>query len=387
MATHEHAPVGGKLLTIPVIILAMLLVPAAVVLLLRFVFGLGSVTNLSDGYPWGMWIAIDLIIGTALGCGGLVTALLVYIINKGEYHPIVRAALMTSLFGYVLGGAAVMIDLGRWWQGHNILLPWLWNPNSVLLETALCIFVYITVLLVEFSPTVFERFGMKESRKRLHRVLFFFTALGCLLPMMHQSSMGSVVILLGYKLSPLWQSHMLPVNFLLTAFTIGFAVVVCESVLSSAGLKRPFETRILRGLCGIMVWVQLAFMIVRYGDVIWRGAWPLAFAGNLQAWFFWMEFLAGAAAIIWLLPRSNRANPRTIFLAAAAMLLNGVLYRLNCYLIGYDPGNGWSYFPSMGEILVTVGIFAFQVLMYILLVKTLPVLHAVKPAPVPAAAE
>jgi Ni/Fe-hydrogenase subunit HybB-like protein len=359
----------------------MLLVPAAIVLVPRFIFGLGSVTNLSDGYPWGMWIAIDLIIGTALGCGGLVTALLVYILNRGEYHPIVRAALMTSLFGYVLGAIAVMIDLGRWWQGHNILLPWLWNTNSVLLETALCIFVYILVLFVEFAPTVFERFRMAESRKRLHRVLFIFTALGCLLPMMHQSSMGTVVILLGYKLSPLWQSQMLTLNFLLTAFTIGYAVVVFESVLSSAFLKRPFETRILGGLCGIMVWVQILFMVVRYGDVVWRGAWPLAFAGDVKAWFFWLEFLMGAAAVMLLLPQANRAEPRSIFLGASAMLLNGVLYRLNCYLIGYDPGNGWSYFPSAGEILVTVGIFAFEVLMYILLVKNLPVLHAVRTAP------
>ena len=381
MATHEHAPVGGKLFTVPVIILMMLLVPAAIVLVQRFVFGLGAVTHLSDGYPWGMWIAIDLIIGTALGCGGLVVALLVYILNRGHYHPIVRAALMTSLFGYVLGAIAVMIDLGRWWQGYNILLPWLWNVNSVLLETALCIFVYILVLLVEFAPTVFERFGMPESRRALHRVLFVFTALGCLLPMMHQSSMGTVVILLGYKLSPLWQSQMLTLNFLLTAFTIGYAVVVFESVLSSVFLKRPFEMRILAGLCGIMVWVQIVFMVVRYGDVVWRGALPLAFAGDVKAWFFWLEFLMGAAAVIVLLPQANRIDPRSIFLGACAMLLNGVLYRLNCYLIGYDPGSGWSYFPSAGEILVTIAIFSFEVLMYILLVKNLPVLHAVKGAP------
>src|SRR5512147_1328945 len=381
MATHEHAPVGGKIFTVPVIILMMLLVPAAIVLVQRFVFGLGAATNLSDGYPWGIWIAIDLIIGTALGCGRTPSWLLVYILNRGQYHPIVRAALMTSLFGYVLGAIAVMIDLGRWWQGYNILLPWLWNVNSVLLETALCIFIYILVLLVEFAPTVFERFGMPESRRALHRVLFIFTALGCLLPMMHQSSMGTVVILLGYKLSPLWQSQLLTLTFLLTAFTIGYAVVVFESVLSSVFLKRPFEMRILAGLCGIMVWVQILFMVVRYGDVVWRGAWPLAFAGDVKAWFFWLEFLMGAAAVIVLLPQSNRTYPRSSILGACAMLLNGGLYRLNCYLIGYDPGDGWSYFPSAGEILVTIAIFSFEVLMYILLVKNLPVLHAVEGAP------
>jgi Ni/Fe-hydrogenase subunit HybB-like protein len=378
MATHEHAPVGGKLFTVPVIGLIMVLVPAGLVLLQRFIFGLGSVTNLSDGYPWGMWIAIDLIIGTALGCGGLVMAFLVYILNRGEYHPIVRAALMTSLFGYALGAVAVMVDLGRWWQGHNILLPWLWNPNSVLLETALCIFVYIMVLMVEFAPTVLERFGMKNARRRLHRVLFIFTGLGCLLPMMHQSSMGTVVILLGYKLSPLWQSHLLTLNFLLTAFTIGYAVVVFESVLSSAFLKRPFETAILSKLCGVMAWVQIVYMVVRFGDVVWRGAWPLAFAGDVPAWFFWLEFAMGAAAVLLLLPKANRTSLRAIFLGASAMLMSGVLYRLNCYLIGYDPGNGWTYFPSAGEIIVTVGIFAFEVLLYVILVKNLPVLHALR---------
>ena len=181
MATHEHAPVGGRLVTAPFIFLFVIVFAAAVILTQRFVFGLGGVTHLSDGYPWGIWIAIDLIIGTALGCGGLVVALLVYIVNQGEYHPLARAALMTSLFGYTMGAIAVMIDLGRWWLGYNIMLPWLWNTNSVLLETALCIFLYIIVLIIEFGPTFFERLGLKESRRRLHRVMFVFTALGVLL--------------------------------------------------------------------------------------------------------------------------------------------------------------------------------------------------------------
>lgn len=378
MSIHEHAPVGGKVVTGPFVFLIVVLIAASVVLTQRFVFGLGAATNLSDGYPWGIWIAIDLIIGTALGCGGLVMALLVYILNRGEYHPLARAALMTSLFGYALGAAAVMIDLGRYWQGHNILLPWLWNTNSVLLETALCIFVYMLVLAFEFAPALFERFGMKEARHRLHRVLFVFTGLGVLLPMMHQSSMGTVVVLLGYKLSPLWQSHLLTLHFLLTAFTMGFAVVVFESVLSSATLHRPYETPILGRLAGIMVWVMVGFMVVRYGDVIRLGALPLAFQPGVQATSFWIEFLAGLAAVLLLLPAAARVNPRYLFLGAFAMLINGFLYRLNCYLIGYDPGNGWHYFPSVGEIVVTLGIFALHFLLYLAFVKQLPVLHAVK---------
>jgi Ni/Fe-hydrogenase subunit HybB-like protein len=378
MATHEHAPVGGRLVTGWFIFLLLVIFIAAVVLTQRFVFGLGAVTNLSDGYPWGIWIAIDLIIGTALGCGGFVMAFLVYIINKGEYHPLARAGLMTSLFGYSLGGLAVMLDLGRYWQGYNIMLPWLVNINSVLLETALCIFVYTVVLMIEFAPTVLERFGLKDSRRKLNRILFVFTGLGVLLPMMHQSSMGTVVVLLGYKLSPLWQSGFLTLFFLMTAISMGFAIVVFESILSSVAFKRPYDMPILSKLTGIMVWVMVAFLVFRVADITRLGAWGYATDMGTPAISFWLEMSFGVAAVLLLLPPSNRHYPRPVFLGASAMLANGILYRLNCYLIGYDPGNGWTYFPSMGEILVTLGIFALHIVLYLIFVKHLPVLHAVK---------
>lgn len=378
MNTHEHAPIGGRLLTPTFIVLLGLVVIGAIVVLQRLIFGLAAVTNLSDGYPWGIWIAIDLIVGTALGCGGFVTAFLVYILNRGQYHPMVRAALMTSLFGYSLGGLAVMFDLGRWWQGYNIMLPWLFNTNSVLLETALCIFCYILVLLVEFAPAFLERFGLRESRRQLNRILFIFTGLGVLLPMMHQSSMGTVVVLLGYKLSPLWQSQLLTVTFLVTAVTMGIGIVMFESLLSSVAFRRPFETSILKGLAGIAASTALAFLLLRIFDVSRLAAWPAAFAGDLKSVSFWLEMLLGAAAVALLMPKSRRGSPRNLFLGSIAILLNGALYRLNCYLIGYDPGDGWTYFPSVGEILVTLGIFAMHVVLYLIFVKHLPVLHAVR---------
>ncbi len=378
MNTHEHAPIGGRLLTPTFIVLLGLVVIGAIVVLQRLIFGLAAVTNLSDGYPWGIWIAIDLIVGTALGCGGFVTAFLVYILNRGRYHPMVRAALITSLFGYSLGGLAVMFDLGRWWQGYNIMLPWLFNANSVLLETALCIFCYILVLLVEFAPAFLERFGWRESRRQLNRILFIFTGLGVLLPMMHQSSMGTVVVLLGYKLSPLWQSQLLTVTFLVTAVTMGIGIVMFESLLSSVAFRRPFETSILKGLAGIAASTALAFLLLRIFDVSRLAAWPAAFAGDLKSVSFWLEMLLGAAAVALLMPKSRRGSPRNLFLGSSAILLNGALYRLNCYLIGYDPGNGWTYFPSIGEILVTLAIFAMHVILYLIFVKHLPVLHAVR---------
>ena len=385
MSGNTHAPIGGRLWTPWFFILLSIMAVAGIVLAQRFIFGLSAMTNLSDGYPWGIWIAIDLIIGTGLGCGGFVIAFLVYVLNKGEYHPLARAALLTSLFGYTLGAFAVMVDLGRWWQGYNILFPWLSNPNSVLLETALCIFAYIVILLVEFTPTIFERFELTRARQRLHRVLFLFTAIGILLPMMHQSSMGTVVVLLGYKLSPLWQSQLLTLFFLVSAIIFGFAVVAIESLLSSLAFDRPYDMRALSRLSGIMVWVMAIFLALRVVDLTRLMAWPAAFVGSPVALSFWVEMISGLLAVILLMPRHNRVVPRTVFLAAAAMLVNGVLYRLNCYLIGYDPGNGWHYFPSAGEILVTLGIFAAHFALYLVFVRYFPVLHAVPGTPAPRA--
>ncbi len=386
MSTHDHAPLGGRLFTPTFIFLLGLVGIAAIVLAIRFIFGLGMVTNLSDGYPWGIWIAIDLIIGTALGCGGFVTAFLVYIVNRGQYHPLVRSALMTSLFGYALGGAAVMFDLGRWWQGYNIMLPWLFNTNSVLLETALCIFCYIMVLLVEFSPAFFERFGLTESKRKLNRILFFFTGLGVLLPMMHQSSMGTVVVLLGYKLSPLWQSQLLTVFFLITAVTMGLGVVILESVTSSVAFRRPYESPVLKGMAGIAASAIVAFLALRAADLLRVGAWPLAFEGTVQALFFWIEMALALIAVAMLLPKGGRDHPRNLFVGSAAILLNGALYRLNCYLVGYEPGDGWTYFPSVGEIVVTLGVFALHIVLYLIFVRYLPVLPVVHAHPEASAA-
>ncbi|MGB2689696.1 MAG: hypothetical protein WBC36_12005, partial [Desulfobacterales bacterium] len=138
-------PLEGKILTPTFLICLFIFLISLIFMAKRFIYGLGAVSNMSDGYPWGIWIAFDVVIGTAFGCGGYAMALLVYVFNKGEYHPLVRPAVMTSLFGYSLAGVAVVIDVGRYWQVYNIFLPWYMNPNSVLLEVALCVGAYVAV--------------------------------------------------------------------------------------------------------------------------------------------------------------------------------------------------------------------------------------------------
>jgi len=231
----EAKPVGGKVFTGPFLFFLVITLIGIYFLAKRFMFGIGAVTNMNDGFPWGIWITYDVVVGTAFACGGYSMALLVYVFNNGEYHPLVRPALLASMFGYTLAGVSVFIDIGRYWQIYNVFLPWYTNFNSILLEVALCIAAYIAVLWIEFSPAFLE--AKTGTKSKVNKLLIFFIALGILLPTMHQSSLGSLMILAGHKLSPLWWSPALPLIFLISAITMGYTVVIFESTLSSLALK------------------------------------------------------------------------------------------------------------------------------------------------------
>lgn len=370
-----HAPIGSKLFTKPFMVLLIFVGIAFAILAQRFIFGLGEVTNLNNESPWGIWIVIDVMIGTAFGCAGYAMALVVYLLNRGEYHPLVRPAIMAGLFGYALGGMAVVIDLGRYWQFYTLLLPWYVQFNSVMLEVALCVMAYIVVLAIEFSPAFLEKLGMKDVRKKLSKVLFVVIAIGILLPTMHQSSLGTLATVFGHQISPLWQTQLLPALFLITALLMGFAIVPFEGVLAALGFHQPVETSLFGKLSRFVFFVLAAYLVLRVVDLTVRGAWGYAFAGTLDALMFWVEMALFVFPLILLASAKNRTNIRWIFVSAICLLLAGSIYRTNTYLIGYHPAEGWHYYPSVSEIMVTVGIFSLEVVLYLIFVKHLPVLH------------
>ena len=370
-----HEPLGGRILTKPFLALSALAGIALVILAVRFVFGLGAVTHINNGYPWGIWVVIDVMIGTAFGCAGYAVALLVYVLNRGEYHPLVRPALMAGLFGYTLAGMAVMVDLGRYWQVYTLFLPWYAQFNSVMLEVAWCVMAYVVVLWIEFAPVFLERFGLTDIRQKLSKGLFVIIALGVLLPTMHQSSLGTLLVVLGYKLSPLWQTQLLPVLFLVTALLMGFAIVPFEAILAAQGFRRHIETRILGKFSGVTALLLAGYLVIRFLDLIVRGQLGAAFVVNLDAGMFWLENVLYVLALVILARRTYRASPRIMFIAATVLIVAGSVYRINAYLVGYHPaGGGWHYFPSVTEILVTVGMLSIEILLYLLFVKQLPVL-------------
>jgi Ni/Fe-hydrogenase subunit HybB-like protein len=393
MSARSEA-LGGPIVTRPFRVLALLFGAAAALILWRLFAGLGATTALSDGYPWGLWIAFDVVTGTALACGGYAMAILVYVMNKGRYHPLVRSAILTSALGYTMAGMSVVLDLGRPWEVWKVpLFFWSWNLNSALLEVALCIMAYIGVLWIELSPAFWERWksGPEGRLQRfsakaytfINRYLIWIIALGMLLPTMHQSSLGSLILLTGPKLHPLWQTPLLPLLFLVSCIAMGYAAVVFESSLSSLFFRRRRDTEMLAGLSAAMLPVLGAFLLLRFGDLLVRGQLGLAFVANRFTAAFWVEIALTVAPLLLLAGREARRAPGNLFRAAMLMMLAGGLYRFNTYLVAYRPGDDIHYFPTVAEFLITVGLVALEIIGYVVIVKMFPILSGGAPAEVP----
>lgn len=373
----------------------VLLVLAAVAVALiawRFVVGLGAATALSDGYPWGLWIVFDVVIGTALACGGYAMALLIYVFNKGRYHPLIRPAILTSALGYSIAGLSVMIDVGRPWLAWALPIKvWDWNLNSVLLEVAICIMAYTVVLWIELSPAFLEKFQdngpewlQRFSRRALpvlEKSLIWIVALGLVLPTMHQSSLGSLMMLAGPRLHVLWFTPLLPLFYLMTCLAMGYAIVVIESAFSSRAFGHKPALPMLRRLGRFGAWGSLLFVVLRVGDLLVRGSFGSAMALDLHGMMFWAEMALFVFGSVYLLANPS-ASLGTLLRSSMIIALAGGLYRFNTFLTAFDPGPGWHYFPSVTEQLVTIGLVAGELAIYIAVVKNFPILGgARKPAP------
>lgn len=389
---HEHSePLGTKLFTWPFAVLFVLFMGGLASIFLRFTAGLGAATNLSDGYPMGLWIAFDVVTGTALACGGYAMALLVYLANRGKYHPLVRAAIVTSALGYTLGGLSVLIDIGRAWNFWKIPLYFTeWNFNSILLEVALCIMLYTMVLWIELSPAFLEKWQDSEVHglrrlavwlsPKLEKAMPWFIALGLVLPTMHQSSLGSLMLIAGHKLHPLWNTPLLPLLFLVSVVGMGYAAVALECCISAKVFKRPQETPMLRALAVPIAWVLLTYVAIRTVDVINRGHFATAFAMDGHSLLFQLEMAMFVLPAIALFLFRREAGPAFFTTIGLVVVLGGALYRFSTYLLAFNPGPEWSYFPALPEFAVTIGLVSAEIMGYLFLVKKFPILRAVSPA-------
>jgi Ni/Fe-hydrogenase subunit HybB-like protein len=344
----------------------------AIILLLRFAYGLGRVTNLNDQFPLGLWIGFDVMAGAMLGGGAFVLCGLVYVFGLEEFRPIVRSTVLTAFLGYALLVVALIIDIGR---PYNIYMPLLyWNPHSVLWEVALCVMTYTTVLALEFLPAVFERLRWKRAWRIMHAVTVPLVIVGICLSTMHQSSLGSLWLIAPGKLNDLWFTPLLPVLFWISAITVGLGMVVVESNLSSRGFKRGLEQHLLMKLSKGNSVLLAFYVLVKLGDLAVRGHMGLLFQANLQAVLFWLELGVGALipAILMASPRV-RANANQLLGAGALVVAGGILNRLNVSVFGLWSYTGPVYMPSWSEVVLTLALLSVGVAIFAVSVKYLPV--------------
>jgi Ni/Fe-hydrogenase subunit HybB-like protein len=393
-STHE-APLGGKILTPAFKVMLLLIAAWAIIVVFRLFLGLGAVSAQSDGYAWGIWKPLNVVTFTGVAAGAFAVGILTYAFNKGEYHPLVRSAVMAGAMGYTLAGTSVLVDLGRWWNLWVVFWPPVWNLNSVLLEVAICVMAYCLVLWVEVSPTVLEQLEASPNPKLagiarkvlpvLRRALPYVISLAILLPTMHQSSLGYLYGITVTKTHPFWHSYWLSGLFLASCLTMGFgAVIVLENVLAMIYGKR-IDQPLLARLSRVAGWVLAGYLAVRLADLAWRFRDPEVLTRyremghqGFYGFFFLLELLLFAAPLVILLSDRLRADRGNLFLAGFLLLASGALYRFDTYLTSYQPTAGWVYFPTVTEMLFSAGLGAIGVAVYVLFVKLFPILSGVR---------
>lgn len=390
---HNPVPIKHKFFTPGVIGLIIIAANGLVFLLGRFFFGIGAVTNLNNQYPWGLWIGVDVAAGVALAAGGFTTAALGHIMHRDEYHAIVRPALLTAMLGYTFVAMGVFVDIGRWYYIWHPLI--MWNGNSALFEVGICVMIYLTVLYIEFLPVITERFigrvnlpgllsrfnkpidkFLRILDRGLSKTMFIFIIAGVVLSTLHQSSLGTLMIIAGPKMHPLWQTPILPLLFLLSAISVGFPMVIFESLIASRSLKLKPEMPILSRLGSMIAPLLGIYLAFKVGDMVIRQTFLYLVEFNTASIMFTIELLFGVIIPLrmFLSPKVLK-TPSLLFTASALVVFGVLVNRINNFVVAYTPPYSTeSYFPSFGEISVTVGFVAMLVLAYRFIVLNFPVI-------------
>ena len=352
------------------------------------VFGaLGSYSGMNDIYAWGVWKTFNVMTLTALGSGGLAVGAAAWILDRKRLHVVMRTALVTSFFFYLTGLAALAIDVGRPWNFWNIAVPTHWNQHSPLFEVSLAMPLYCVVFLgFENSPAVVEHFwyrGSPRARRvirawqpRMRRIYPYMIGLAYLLPLGHQSSLGALLLLSGGKLDPLWQTPVLPLLYLIQAFACGFAFIMFIVMASCVTWRRPLDMGVIGELGDLLSWTSLGWLTIRFVDLAFRHQLGPAFRLDVLGELFWLENLFIGVPALVLRFRRLRARPRLAFVMAVMACGGGMLYRFTPTTLSFDEGHVAVYFPTIPELLISMGFISLALSAFVLTVKWLAILPA-----------
>jgi len=340
----------------------------------RFFNGLGASTHLSDAVPWGLWIGFDFI-GVGLAAAGFTIAVTVHIFNVRRFEPIVRPAILTAYIGYMLVVALLVIDLGRpqsFW--HPLVM---WNVHSVMFEITWCVICYSTILTLEFAPVILEKFHLRAPIKILKKISIPVVILGVLFSTLHQSSFGSLYLIVPGRLYPLWYTNLLPVNFFISCIAAGLSMIIFESYQNARAFNQGLDIKLTSKLAKIVLYALIAGFVVRISDMIISGRINALFIMRTETYMFIGEILVGIIIpVILLANKSYRENKFLLYMSSIFVISGFVLNRINVAVTGLTASSGVSYFPSFDEISITLMLVVFGMWAFSLVVKYFNVFQA-----------
>ncbi len=386
-------PVKHKFFTPGMVIVTLLALNGLYFLAKRFLFGMGAVTNLNNFYPWGLWIGVDVAAGVALAAGGFVTAAMGHIFHLPNMKPVIRPALLTAMLGYTFVGIGVMVDIGRWYYIWHPMIYW--NGTSPLFEVGICVMTYLTVLYIEFFPIVTERFRGKVNLPNilsifnkpieflfklfdntLGKAMFIFIIAGVVLSTLHQSSLGTLMVIAGYKMHPLWLTPIMPLLFFISAICVGIPMVLFESLIASRSFGVKPEMEVLKNIAAYVPLLLGIYLGFKLGDMAIRKSFVYLFEFNKYSIAWLIEIIFGVIIPLVMLNFKKVLNsPLWLFIAATLVVAGVLINRINTFIIAYHPLYAKvAYVPSFGEISVTVGFICLMVILYRIIVMIFPVI-------------
>jgi Ni/Fe-hydrogenase subunit HybB-like protein len=340
--------------------------------IVRFTGGLGASTNLSDKFPWGLWVGFDVISGVGLAAGGFTVAAAVYVFHVKRFYPVLKPAILTAFLGYLLVIVGLLFDVGRPDRLYNPLF--MGNPHSALFEVAMCVMLYTTVLFFEFIPNLFERLGWSRPKRWIGRVSVPLVIVGVILSTMHQSSLGSLFLIVPQKLYTFWYSPSLPLLFYVSAIAVGCAMVIFESHLSFRAFGHRLQEDVLADIGRILLVVLVMYLLMKIHDFYVRGVWAEFFLPRMETVLFWLEILKGVIAPIVLLSiRKIRVSARGLYYASICTIFGFLLNSLIVSTTGFVASSGVNYFPSWMEIAITLALVSTGFFIFAVAVRYLPI--------------
>jgi len=387
----------GPVLTPFNVITTIILLTTVVLLTIRYAFGLGSITNLSQAVPWGLWIGFDVVTGVAFAGGAYVITFLVYILRVEKYHPILRVTVLNGFLAYLFYTGALLLDLGRPWNVVNPIIGNSFGVSSVLFLVAWHFMLYMMALFFEFSPAVAEWLGWQRVRKVLVAMTLGGVIFGITLSILHQSGLGALYLLARDKIHPLWYSEFLPLLFLVSSIFAGLSMVIVEGSLTHKIFHHRVGSRLkashddivlgLARICAATMFVYVFMHIL----VFVHGHRSAYLATGWGAWYL-LEMVAFTAvpAVLFAWGCQRRRLP-AIRVAAVMAIVGILLNRLNVTTIAFKWYATVRYVPTWMEIVVTLGVISAELWVYRWVVNRMPVLdfamtHGTQPVTRPVAA-